>query len=1043
MFDAIIRFSLANRLLVLLAAVLFLMGGIYTAIRLPVDVFPDLNAPTVTLLTEAHGMAPEEVESLVTLPIEATVNGATGVRRVRSFSSSGVSIVHVEFDWDMDVYNARQIVAEKLQAVANALPEGVETPQMAPMSSIMGEILLIGLYAEQRNGQPAFSTMDLRTMADWTIRRRLLAVPGVAQVVPIGGEVKEYQIELDPVRMQRYGVSLNEALAAAEAASENASGGVLRKNGKEYQIRGLGRAFRVDHLNASAVKVLDGVPILFSDIATVQVGGAVPFGSASANARDAVVMTVTKQPGANTLELTDRIDEVLTEIRQNLPDGMVLQQDTFRQSDFIEVAVHNVLEALRDGALLVVVVLFLFLGNVRITFISVLAMPLSIAVTFLIFRWMEISINTMTLGGIGIAIGALVDDAIIDIENVYRRLRENFHKPTAERKSVNAVVFEASREIRKPMISATLIITVVFLPLFFLSGVEGRLLQPMGLAYILSIFASLLIALTVTPVLASVLLASERLYRKDKEGWLAGWLKPAYRATLERVLTHRWIALAATLLMLTSALFLGPGLGRSFLPEFNEGALTISYVTSADVSLDESTELGRMAEQALLAVKGVKSVQRRTGRGELSEHSQTVNAGEIDVVLDLERNQQAELIQNVREALASVAGVQFTVGQPISHRIDHMLSGTRASIAVKIFGSELQQLRRLGESIEAEMADIEGIVDLAIEPMVNIPQISIRFDRQRMAQHGLTSGQLAEFVDVAFAGETVGRVMEGQRTFNITLRYQASHRNSIERLRDARVTTPLGATLPLSDFASVEYDAGPNQIGRENAQRKLVVQANVAGRDLGSIIAELQDKIEEQVTFPQGYYVEYGGQFESEQAASRAITLISMVSLLVIILILYHEFRSFRDTLIALVNLPLALIGGIWAVSLTGGVVSIASLVGFITLFGIAARNGILLISHYQHLLKSGMPFEQAIRQGSLERLNPILMTALTAGLALIPLALGEGQPGKEIEAPMAIVILGGLFTSTFLNMFVVPTLYGMFGPKPPSELNPPQVAQS
>lgn len=1026
MFDAIIRFSLGNRLLIILSAITLLIVGTYTALKLPVDVFPDLNAPTVTLLTEAHGMAPEQVESLVTLPIESTVNGATGVRRVRSFSSSGVSIVHVEFDWDMDVYNARQIVAEKLQATLNTLPEGIEAPQMAPMSSIMGEIMLIGLYSEQKDGESVVSSVDLRTMADWTIRRRLLAVPGVAQVVTIGGKVKEFQVNLNPQKMLSYGITLHDAMTAAQEASENASGGVIRDNGKEYQIRGLGRAHHVDHLSDSVVTVIDGVPILFSDIADVKVGTAVSFGSASADAKDAVVLSVTKQPGANTLELTEKIDEVLSEIQNSLPEGMLLQENSFRQSEFIEVAIHNVLVALRDGAFLVIIVLFLFLGNFRITFISVLAMPLSIAVTFLVFRLMEISINTMTLGGIGIAIGALVDDAIIDIENVYRRLRENFKLPKKERSPINDIVFSASKEIRKPMISATLIITVVFLPLFFLSGVEGRLLQPMGIAYIISIFASLLIALSITPVLASILLSSEKLYRKNEDGWLSGFLKPIYSASLKVVLKHTWIAIGGAMLILATAIVIAPKLGRSFLPEFNEGALTISYVSAPDISLHESTKLGIQAEEKLLEIKGVKSVQRRTGRGELDEHAQPVNAGEIEVVIDINELDREVAMEEARHALADIAGVQFTVGQPISHRIDHMLSGTRASIAVKIFGSDLAQLRRIGEKVEHEMEGVEGIVDLAVEPMVNIPQISIRFNRKMMAQHGVTSGQLAEFVDVAFNGEKVGRVLEGQKTFDIVIRYDDAYRNNIERLKDALVSTNTGAMLPLSDFASVEYDLGPNQIGRENAQRKLVVQANVANRDLGSIIKELQSEIESNVDLPRGYYIEYGGQFESEQTASKVITLISVVSLLIIVLILYYEFRTFKDTLIALVNMPLALIGGIWAVVLTGGVVSVASLVGFITLFGIAARNGILLISHYQNLIKEGLPFQEAIHRGSQERLNPILMTALTAGLALIPLALGQGEPGKEIEAPMAIVILGGLLTSTFLNMYVIPSLYSI-----------------
>lgn len=1028
MFDTIIRFSLANRALVIVAALGLLASGLYTAFRLNVDVFPDLNAPTVTVLTEAHGMAPEQVETLVTIPLESGVNGATGVRRVRSFSSPGISIVHVEFEWSMDIYDARQIVSEKLQSVMGTLPPDVPAPVMAPMSSIMGEVMLVGLYSEAVKDGDSVSPMELRTLADWTVRRRLMSIPGIAQVVPIGGKVKEYQIKVIPDRLAAYGVSLEEVFAAAEQASENTSGGVLRTQGKEYQIRGLGQAYNVDHLAQSVVSREGDASVLLGDVARVEIGPAMSFGAASANGRPAVVLSVTKQPGANTLELTGRINEALDEIATTLPAGVKIQQDSFRQADFIEVAIENVLKALRDGALLVIIVLFLFLGNFRITFISVLAIPLSIAVTFLVFRAMGVTLNTMTLGGIGIAIGALVDDAIIDVENVFRRLRQNKRLPESEQLPVGEVVFRASKEIRKPMVSATLIITVVFLPLFFLSGVEGRLLQPMGLAYIVSIFASLAIALTVTPVLAALLLPSSRNLTRDHEGWLAGFLKPVYRRTLEVVLRHTWLPISIAGVLLLSALVLAPGLGRAFLPEFNEGALTVSYVTAPDTSLEESDKIGREAELRLLENDGVVSVQRRTGRAELDEHAQPVNAGELEVVLDLGAVEREVAMEQARESLAGIPGVQFTVGQPISHRIDHMLSGTRASIAVKIFGPDLAELRRLAAEVEAEMGEVAGIVDLAVEPMVNTPQIAIQFDREAMALHGVTSRQLAHIVEIAFNGESAGRVLEGQRAFEIVVRYDEASRESFDALGAALVQTPDGSLLPLSALAKIEYDLGPNQIGRENAQRKLVVQANVAGRDLGSVIGDIQDRVRDNLDLPQNYYIEYGGQFESEQAASRTIWTLSLVSLVLIILILYYEFGSLRDTAFALVNLPLALIGGIWSVWLTDGIVSVASLVGFITLFGIAARNGILLISHYHNLMREGKPLAEAVKQGSVERLNPILMTALTAALALIPLALGIGQPGKEIEAPMAIVILGGLFTATFLNMIVVPALYSRFG---------------
>lgn len=1038
MFDAIIGFSLRNRALVLVAALALLAGGLYTALQLPVDVFPDLNAPTVTLLTEAHGMAPEEVEALVTFPLESAVNGSTGVRRVRSFSAPGISIVHVEFDWRMDPYAARQIVSEKLQAALGSLPPDIPRPVMAPMASIMGEIMLIGLYAEPGESGPAVSPMELRTIADWSIRRRLLAVPGIAQVVPIGGAVKEYQVNIDPSQLAVHGLTLEQAYEATRQASQNATGGILRTQGKEYQIRGLGRAYTIEHLAQSVVATRGQASVLLEDIATVEIGPAVSFGTASGNAQPAVILSITKQPGANTLELTKNIDAVLAEIQGSLPAGVVVQQNTFRQADFINVAIRNVLTALRDGAILVVIILLLFLGNIRLTLISVLAIPLSLAATFLVFRWMEVTLNTMTLGGIGIAIGALVDDAIIDVENVFRRLREDRRLPETKRRDVREIVFLASKEIRRPMVSATLIITIVFFPLFFLGGVEGRLLQPMGIAYIVSILASLVIALTVTPVLASILLPSSRGIDKEHEGWLAGFLKPVYGKTLAIALRAPWLSIIASIVLLASALAIAPWLGRSFLPEFNEGALTVSYVTAPGTSLDVSDELGRMAEERLLALPGVVGVQRRTGRAELDEHAQPVNAGEIDVVLDIDSVDREEIMEQARKTLAGLAGVQITVGQPISHRIDHMLSGTRASIAVNLFGPELPELRRTAEQIEIQMGQVEGVVDLAVEPMVNTPQISIRYNRRAMALHGVTSGQLGETIDIAFNGEKAGQVLENQRTFDIVVRYQEADRNSISSIRDALVNTPSGEMMPLSIFADIDYDAGPNQIGRENAQRKIVVQANVAGRDLGGVIGDIQDRIKANITFPIGYYVEYGGQFESEQAASRTIALLSLVSLAAVMLILFYQFGNMRDTLFALVNLPLALIGGIWAVWFTDGIVSVASLVGFITLFGIAARNGILLISHYHTLMAEGKPLHDAVLQGSLERLNPILMTALTAALALIPLALGLGEPGKEIEAPMAIVILGGLITSTFLNMVVVPSLYFRFGKEVRSYENSP-----
>lgn len=1026
MFDYIIRFSLNNRALVVFASVVLLLSGFFVGFRLNLDVFPDLNAPTVTVLTEAHGMAPEQVETMVTLPLESAFNGSTGVRRIRSFSSPGLSIVHVEFEWSMDIYHARQIVSEKLQVVAGNLPDDISPPIMAPMSSIMGEVMLVGLQTKA-DSKEEVSMMDLRTFADWQVRRRLLAIPGVAQVSPIGGKVKEYQVSVIPERLASLRVSMEQVTSATADASHESSGGVFRSKGKEYQIRGLGLARTVEHLSKVVVDVRPEGNILLEDVANIKIGPAVAFGSASANGQDAVVLSVAKQPNVNSLILTERIDQALAEMKEGLPRGMKFQDNFFRQADFIEVAIDNVLHALKDGAFLVVVVLFLFLGNLRITFISILAIPFSLAVTFLVFHLSGVELNTMTLGGIGIAIGALVDDAIIDVENVFRRLRENAQLSESQKKPVKEVVYLASQEIRKPMVGATLIITIVFFPLFFLSGVEGRLLQPMGLAYVISIFASLFIALTVTPVLASFLLPSSIRKASYKEGWIAGWIKPIYGRTLEFILKKPSVSIVCSLLLLLSALLLVPQLGRSFLPEFNEGALTVSYVTAADLSLDESNKIGKHAENILLGNQGIVSVQRRTGRAELDEHAQPVNAGEIEVVLDLDQVDREIAMDQARMSLDAIPGVHFTVGQPISHRIDHMLSGTRASIAVKIFGPSTEKLRSLAKVAEVEMEKVTGVVDLAIEPIVNTAQLSFVYDRDILALYGLKPAELSRHIETAFNGKRVGKIIEGQKTFDLVVRQQSANTHSFESLLDSLIQIADGSLRPLSDFATIELIPSPNQIGRENGQRKLVVQANVSGRDLGGVVDEIRSRLDAKLTLPDGYYLEYGGQFESEAQASRTIWILSVVSLALIAMILFQEFKNPRDVVFALVNLPLALIGGIWAVWLTDGIVSVASLVGFITLFGIAVRNGILLISHYNKLQIEGKPIYEAVRQGSMERLNPILMTALTAAFALIPLANGLGQPGKEIEAPMAIVILGGLITSTFLNMLVIPALYLKF----------------
>lgn len=1020
MLDRLIAWSLRNRFLVLAVATLSLVAGSWTAARMPVDVFPDLTAPTVTVLTEAHGMAPEEVEALVTFPIETAVNGATGVRRVRSSTAQGISVVWVEFEWGTDIFRDRQIVSEKLQTVAAALPAGVSAPVLAPVSSVMGEIMMIGLTGPQ-------SPMELRTVADWTIRRRLLAVPGVAQVIPIGGDVRQYQVLADPARMLATGVTLGEVLAAAEGSNANAAGGVYMDRGQEYVIRGIGRIQNADDITRTVVAVRGGVPVLLGQVADVVVGPAPKYGDGSVNAKPGVVLAVQKQPGANTLELTRRIERELADIQRTLPAGMEIHADLFRQAGFIRVAIDNVLAALRDGAVLVVVIIFLFLWNVRATGISVLAIPLSLVVAIFGMRLLGITINTMTLGGMAIAIGALVDDAIIYVENVFRRLKENHHRPEPDRRPALRVIYDASREIRAPIVNATLIIIVVFLPLFFLSGVEGRLLRPLGFAYVVSILASLLVALTVTPALCAYLLPRARAVIEERESALVRWLKPRYARTLETVLARPKQVLGAAVLALLLTLAVVPFLGTAFLPEFNEGALTVSVVTVPGTSLDEANQIGNRVEEILLANPGVENTDRRQGRAELDEHAQGVNAAELDVTLR-EGVDKERLLEDLRREVAAIPGTNVTLGQPIGHRIDHMLSGTRANIAVKVFGPDLYRLRQLGAEVRDAIAGVEGVADLQVEQQMDVPQLRIRADRVAMARYGMTAGGLAEAIDVAFNGEVVSQVLEEGKSFDLVVRFPHALRSSAEAIANVPFNTPTGARVPLGQLALVTVERGPNTVSRENVQRKIVVQANVAGRDLGGTVADIQQRVREAVTLPAGYYVEYGGQFESQAEATRTIALLSLLSIAAIFLILFADFRSARVAILIMANLPLALIGGVLAVLLTSRVVSIASLVGFVTLFGIAVRNGILLIAHYRHLLVDGVPFREAIVRGSLERLSPICMTALCAGLALIPLALGGGEPGKELQTPMAIVILGGLLSSLALNMVVLPALYWLFG---------------
>ena len=1020
MLNRLIDWSLRNRVLVVAVALLLGVAGAWTASRMPVDVFPDLTAPTVTVLVEAHGMAPEEVETLVAFPIETAVNGATGVRRVRSASAQGVAVVWVEFEWGMEIFRARQIVSEKLQAVAAALPAGIKPPILAPVSSVMGEVMMIGVTGTQ-------SPQELRTVADWTIRRRLLALPGVAQVIPIGGEVRQFQVLADPARMLATGVSLDELLRAAAGSNANASGGVYMDRGQEYVIRGIGRIQGAADLEQAVVTMRGGVPVMLSQVADVVVGAAPRFGEGSVNAKPGVVLSVQKQPGANTLELTRRIEAQLADIQATLPEGMKIHADLFRQADFIRVAVDNVLEALRDGAVLVAIILFLFLWNARTTAISLLAIPLSLVVAIFGMKALGITINTMTLGGMAIAIGALVDDAIIDVENVFRRLKENHHRPESERRPVIGVIYEASREIRASIVNATLIIIVVFMPLFFLGGVEGRLLRPLGFAYVVSILASLLVAVTVTPALCALVLPDARAVLEERESRLVTWLKARYAGTLELVFRHPVPVLTTAAAGLVAALAAVPFLGSAFLPEFNEGALTVSVVTVPGTSLDESSRIGQRVEEILLASPGVVNTDRRQGRAELDEHAQGVNAAEIDVTLGPEVDKET-LYEDLRREFSGIPGTSVTIGQPIGHRIDHMLSGTRANIAVKIFGPDLHQLRQLGADARSAMQGIAGVADLQLEQQMDVPQLQIRPDRVAMARYGMTVGDLAEAIDVAFNGETVSQVLEEGRSHDLVVRFAPELRANAEAISSVRFDTPTGQKVPLSELAGIAVGRGPNTITRENVQRKIVVQANVAGRDLGSTVADIRGAVSSGVTLPPGYHIEYGGQFESQGEATKVLGALSLVSVALIFLILFAEFRSGRTALLVMVNLPLALIGGIVAVLVTDRVVSIASLVGFVTLFGIATRNGILLVAHYRQLLAEGVPFREALSRGSLERLAPILMTALTAGLALIPLVLGGGEPGNELQTPMAIVILGGLLSATALNMIVVPALYWKYG---------------
>lgn len=1019
MLNRIIYFSLHNRLLVLVASLLVLFGGLYTASRTEVDVFPDLNAPTVVVMTEANGMAAEEVEQLVTFPIETAVNGATYVRRVRSSSTNSFSIVWVEFDWGTDIYLARQIVSEKLSVVAEDLPDNVNKPVLGPQSSILGELMIIGLTADTT------SMLDLRTLADWTIRPRLLSTGGVAQVAVLGGDVKEYQILIDPARMRHYGVTVDEVLAATRDMNVNTHGGVVYEYGNEYIVRGMVATVHADELGKAVVKRMGTMPVTLSDIADVRVGAQEPkIGCASVEGKPAVLITVTKQPQTGTLELTERIDRSLDELKAMLPPDVKVNTDIFRQSRFIESSIGNVKSSLLEGAVFVVIILALFLANVRTTVISLVTLPLALLFSVLALHYLGLTINTMSLGGMAIAIGSLVDDAIVDVENVWRHLRENRLKSNEERHSVREVVYQASREVRMPILNSTLIIVVSFVPLFFLSGMEGRMLAPLGVAFIVALFASTVVALTLTPVLCSYLLGKEN--GKDgeiREAFLAAWLKRHYRKALEWTLHHRVAVIGVTATLLVGALLGFLTLGHSFLPPFNEGSFTINVSSLPGISLEESDRIGRRAEELLLSIPEIETVARKTGRAELDEHALGVNTSEIEAPFVLGERSREEVMADVREKLATLVGVNVEIGQPISHRIDAMLSGTKASIAIKLFGTDLNRMYEIGNQIKELIAGVEGIADLNVEQQIERPEMKIVPRRVMLARYGITMPEFAEFVAVNMGGEVVSQVYEEGKAFNLVVRTSGDRRGRMEDVRSLLIDTPDGR-VPLEYVADVVSAMGPNAISRENVKRKIVVSANTSGRDLRSVVNDIQELVGEKVVLPEGYHVEYGGQFESEQAASSTLLLASLMSIIVIYLLLYLEFKDARESAVILLNLPLALIGGVFALVLTSGEVSIPAIIGLISLFGIATRNGMLLVSNYNRLRGQGIGLYQSVVEGSLERLNPILMTALSSALAMIPLAVNGSLPGNEIQSPMAKVILGGLLTSTFLNGFVIPIVY-------------------
>lgn len=1022
MLDKIIKFSLHNRLLILVCAVVLVFMGLYSVHRTEVDVFPDLNAPTVVVMTEAEGMAAEEVEQLVTFPIETSVNGATGVRRVRSSSTTGFSVVWVEFDWGTDIYRARQIVSEKLLTVSESLPSTVRRPTLGPQSSILGEVMIVSLTSDST------SMLDLRTLADWTIRPRLLSIGGVAQVAVIGGDQKEYQIQVNPRKMNHYGVNLADVMAATRGMNKNTNGGVLYEFGNEYVIRGMMPTPALERIGKTVVKKTGDYPVTLSDVAEIKIGSESPkLGVASEKGKPAVLLTVTKQPNTGTIELTEVLDKAIEDLQKDLPANVHVSTDVFRQSSFIQSSIDNVKDSLLEGALFVVIVLFLFLANVRTTIISLVTIPLSLLVSLLVLHQLGESVNTMSLGGMAIAIGSLVDDAIVDVENVWRKLRENHLLPKAERLGILNVVYHASREVRLPILNSTLIIVASFVPLFFLSGMEGRMLIPLGIAFIVALFASTVVALTLTPVLCSYLLNVHMNQNnvKWKEPKVVDWLKRHYATALSWVLYHKRVVLLSACGVLLATLCIFFSLGHSFLPPFNEGSFTINVSSMPGISLEESNKIGQQAENILLSIPEIKTVARKTGRAELDEHALGVNMSEIEAPFELTNRSHQALLNDVREKLSTIVGANIEIGQPITHRIDAMLSGTKASIAIKLFGEDLNKMYMLGGQIKSAIEDVDGIEDLNLEQQVERPELKIVPRPEMLARYGITEPEFNDYIAVFLKGEQVSQVYEGNKSFNLIVRSDEESRRTMADIRNLMVDTSNGNKIPLSNIADIISSTGPNTIHRENVARKIVISANANGRDLGSVVNDIQKEINAKVNLPEGYHIEYGGQFESEKSASKTLLLTSLLSIVVIFLLLYMQFKNAVESGVILLNLPFALIGGVLVLWMTSGEVSIPAIIGFISLFGIATRNGMLLITRYNSLREDeGLSVRESVLKGSSDRLNPILMTALTSALALVPLVFRGDLPGNEIQSPMATVILGGLLSSTFLNAFIIPIVY-------------------